>query len=81
MSRSAQFDRPTSDLYACSDVYGLDLFGTSKEQIKAYHDAGKKIVCYMSAGSWESGRPDSSKFTPACYCNKSSKCKMDGWPE
>ena len=64
-----------------SDVYGIDLFDTSKEQIAAYHKQGKKVVCYFSAGSWESGRPDSSVFLPKCYCNKSSKCKMQGWPE
>ena len=62
-------------------MYGVDLYGTSVQQISDYHKQGKKVVCYLSAGSWESYRPDAKDFTPACYCNATNKCKMDGWPE
>lgn len=75
------------------DVYIVDMEGHSAAQIKAYKDKGKKVVCYLSAGSWEPWRKDALKFTPACYCGagqaynkadglcKTTKNKMDGWNE
>lgn len=73
-------------------VYIVDLFSTPTEQIAKYKQAGKHVVCYFSAGSWESGRPDSKTFSPECYCGKGEKadangvCKsdknqLDGWDE
>lgn len=76
-------NNPRSDngLKLSGDVYGIDMTGTTKEQIAIYHKQGKKVVCYFSAGSWEPWRDDAAKFDKACYCNRSSKCKMDGWNE
>ena len=71
-------------------VYDIDLFGTSAAQIAKYHADGKKVICYVDVGSWESGRPDEVPFDPACWCGpgatsatscSSSTHKMDGWPE
>ncbi|KAM0790831.1 hypothetical protein ACM66B_004676 [Microbotryomycetes sp. NB124-2] len=64
-----------------AQVYDVDLFDTTASQIKAYHDRGKKVFCYFSAGSMEPWRSDVGSLLPACYCNKGSKCKMDGWDE
>jgi len=57
-------------------VYDVDLFDTSASQVKKLHADGRKVICYFSAGSYESGRPDSGDF-PAAVKGK----KMDGWPE
>jgi hypothetical protein len=57
-------------------MYDIDLFNTSTSVINALHARGIKVICYFSAGSYEDGRPDSSRFTAA---DKGSK--MDGWPE
>jgi len=59
-----------------AQVYDVDLFDTSASQVAALHAAGRKVICYFSAGSYESGRPDSGSF-PSAVKGK----KMDGWPE
>lgn len=59
-----------------AQVYDVDLFDTSASQVKQLHDKGRKVICYFSAGSYESGRPDSGDF-PAAVKGE----KMDGWPE
>jgi hypothetical protein len=57
------------------DVYDIDLFDNPKSTIDALHKLGKKVICYFSAGSYESNRPDSGSFKP------SDKGKeLDGWP-
>lgn len=43
-------------------MYDLDLFETTQGTIDALHAAGRTVVCYFSAGSWESYRPDSGSF-------------------
>ncbi|KAK4050741.1 hypothetical protein OIO90_004963 [Microbotryomycetes sp. JL221] len=63
------------------EVYDVDLFDTTAQQIKTYHDQGKKVFCYFSAGSLEPWRSDVKAFNSTCYCNKGSRCKMDGWDE
>ncbi len=45
-----------------ADIYDVDLFDTSVEQIQAFHTGGKKVVCYFSAGSSEDWREDYSNF-------------------
>jgi hypothetical protein len=65
----------TLDTSVKAQVYDVDLFDTSAAQVKQLHAKGRKVICYFSAGSYESGRPDSSKLSP--YKGN----KMDGWPE
>ncbi|KAK4050832.1 hypothetical protein OIV83_003254 [Microbotryomycetes sp. JL201] len=64
-----------------AQVYDVDLFDTTPAQIKEYQSRGKKVFCYFSAGSLEPWRSDAASFTSSCYCNKGSKCKMEGWDE
>jgi hypothetical protein len=42
--------------------------------ISAIHAAGKKAICYLSAGSWENWRPDANQFPASVLGNK------NGWP-
>jgi len=44
------------------DIYDLDLFDTSPDTIAALHAEGKKVICYISAGSWEDWREDAGMF-------------------
>jgi len=44
------------------EVYDIDLFETKAIEIDALHAAGRRVICYFSAGSWESYRPDASDF-------------------
>ncbi len=43
-------------------VFDLDLFDTSAAQVASLRARGAKVVCYLSAGSWEDWRADSAAF-------------------
>ncbi len=44
------------------DIYNLDLFETTVEDIQALHDRGVKVISYLNAGAWEDWRPDRDDF-------------------
>lgn len=56
------------------DVYNIDLFDNSAATIAGLRSAGKRVICYFSAGSFENWRPDASKF-PSSVLGR----KLDGW--
>jgi hypothetical protein len=56
-------------------VIDVDLFDTSKSEVTALKTNGKKVICYVSVGSWENWRPDKSDF-PASIIGR----PLDGWP-
>lgn len=56
-------------------LYDVDLFDTSAATIAKLHAAGRKVICYFSAGSYEGWRPDNGAFAPG-VCGK----PLDGWP-
>jgi hypothetical protein len=58
------------------DIYNIDLFDSSIDLIKTLHNRGKKVICYISAGTYESWREDSNEFDPKVIGKK-----MDGWDE
>jgi hypothetical protein len=55
-------------------VYDLDN-EVSRAQVRALHRAGRHVICYFSAGSWEKWRADAGAF-PASVLG----AKLDGWP-
>lgn len=57
-------------------MYDIDLEGTPQETIDALHTAGRIVICYFSAGSWENYRPDAGQFPPEVLGNV-----LDGWPD
>lgn len=63
------------DLSVPAQVYDVDLFDTSAAQVSALHAAGRKVICYLDAGSYEPGRPDSAAF-PAAVLG----APVEGWP-
>ena len=65
----------TIDTSVDADVYDIDLFDAPKSKIDRLHADGRHVVCYLSAGSWETWRPDADDF-PASVLGK----KLDGWP-
>ncbi len=46
------------------DVYDMDLFDSSQSLIDSLHDEGRKVICYFSAGTFESFRDDADRFAP-----------------
>ena len=55
-------------------MYDVDGFNVSKAVVTKLHDAGRKVVCYFSAGSWEDWRPDAGDFP------RSVLGRSNGWP-
>jgi len=45
-----------------ADVFDVDLFETDPATVQRLHAAGRKTICYMSAGTWEEWRPDAGAF-------------------
>jgi hypothetical protein len=64
----------TLDTSVDVQVYDIDLFDNSAETVAGLHAAGRKVVCYTSAGSVEDWRPDADAF-PARVIGK----ELDGW--
>ncbi len=44
--------------YDDAHVYDIDLFDTPQETIDELHTEGKRVICYFSAGTYESNRED-----------------------
>lgn len=61
------------DLYVDGEISNDD--GVPNERaVDAIHERGGYAICYVSAGSWESWRPDAGDFP------KEVKGKKNGWP-
>lgn len=56
-------------------IYDVDLFDVDAKTLAALKVAGRKVVCYFSAGSAEDWRPDYAKFSAANMGNA-----LQGWP-
>lgn len=57
-----------------AQMFDVDGFEVSRATVQALHDQGRAVVCYLSAGSWESWRPDAGDFP------SSVKGDSNGWP-
>lgn len=56
-----QLDGPL-DLTVPAAVYDVDGFDTSRAQVTRLRRAGRYVVCYVDAGTWERWRPDAARF-------------------
>ncbi len=56
-------------------MYDIDMFDNSANTVASLHSKGRKVVCYISAGSWENWRPDADKFPQSVLGNS-----LGGWP-
>lgn len=54
-------------------VYDIDGFENDAAVVARLHDDGRRVVCYVNAGAWESFRPDAKDFPPALLG------RGDGW--
>jgi hypothetical protein len=60
-----------------ANIYDVDLWGEAADRtvVDRLHALGRRVVCYISVGSWEDGRPDADRF-PASVLGK----VYDGYP-
>jgi hypothetical protein len=63
------------DLGLDVDMYDIDLFENDAGVVAALHAQGRRVVCYVSVGSWEDWRPDADQF-PASVIGED----YEGWP-
>ncbi|KAI9046546.1 hypothetical protein LZ554_009292 [Drepanopeziza brunnea f. sp. 'monogermtubi'] len=63
-----------TDTTYVADVWDLDLFDVPQTTIDALHAAGKKVICYFSAGSFENWRSDAADFKET-----DKGLAMEGW--
>jgi hypothetical protein len=56
-------------------MYDIDLFDVPEATITGLQDAGRVVICYFSAGSYEEWRPDADDFPSSVLGNP-----LDGWP-
>jgi hypothetical protein len=70
-------DNDVGSLTLPVQVYDFDLFNTPQSDIDTLHAAGKQVICYFSAGTYEPNRPDSATILsdPAAV-----GAVVDGWP-
>jgi hypothetical protein len=63
------------DLSFDVEMYDIDLFDNTASTVAALHAQGRKVLCYVSAGSWEEWRPDADQFPEPVLGND-----YEGWP-
>jgi endo-alpha-1,4-polygalactosaminidase (GH114 family) len=66
---------PVDNVSADAEVWDIDLFNNDNKAIATLQAAGKKALCYFSAGSYENWRPDKGDFLDSDLGND-----LDGWP-
>lgn len=69
-----QIDGAEIDTSIVADVYDVDLY-VDQATIDELHAKGRKVICYISVGSWEDWRPDKDQFPAEVLGND-----YDGWP-
>ncbi len=62
------------DLSLDVDVYDLDLYDTPDSAFDELHDAGRRVICYFSAGSYEDWRDDADLYPASALGDP-----LDGW--
>lgn len=63
------------DLSVRADVFDLDMFDTPPRLVRKIHGSGRRAICYLNAGAWESWRPDAADY-PSSVKGRD----LDGWP-
>ncbi|OGF52901.1 MAG: endo alpha-1,4 polygalactosaminidase [Candidatus Fraserbacteria bacterium RBG_16_55_9] len=56
-------------------MYDIDMFDNNASVVADLHRKGRKVICYISAGTGEDWRPDAGKF-PSSVKGKN----VSGWP-
>jgi hypothetical protein len=63
-----------ADLSVSAQLFDIDLFDNAASVVAALHRRGRKVLCYLDAGTYENFRPDRGAF-PRWLLGKSN-----GWP-
>ncbi len=47
-----------------ANLFDLDGYETSRDEVAQLHSQNRKVICYINAGAWEDWRPDKDLFPP-----------------
>ncbi len=56
-------------------MFDIDLFDVPDATLAELHEAGRTVICYFSAGSWEDWREDAGDFP-----EEALGAELEGWP-
>lgn len=56
-------------------MYDIEMFDNDADTVANLHAQGRKVICYISVGSWEEWRPDADQFPASVIGND-----YEGWP-
>lgn len=59
-----------------AEIFDVDVDSTEAATVASLHAAGRKVICYIDVGSWETYRSDANDFPSAILGNG-----VDGWPD
>jgi hypothetical protein len=69
----------TIDQTVNAQMFDVDLFDTPAQTVASLHAAGRRVVCYVSAGTFENWRPDASLFPAAVKGSSVSGFPDEQW--
>lgn len=58
-----------------AQMYDIDLFDNDASVVASLHAQGRKVICYISVGTFENWRPDAASFPAVVLGNA-----VSGWP-
>jgi len=67
------------DLTVNADIYDVDMFDTSAKVVSKLHAMGRKVMCYISVGTWEKWRPDAGQFPKSVIGKPDGHWKGERW--
>ncbi|PKX91819.1 endo alpha-1,4 polygalactosaminidase [Aspergillus novofumigatus IBT 16806] len=70
---------PLNDTSVDAEIYDIDLFTNDQSTIAGLQQAGRKVICYFSAGSYENWRPDKDKFKDSDLGNDLADWPGEKW--
>ncbi len=70
-----QLSEPPVDISIDADVYDIDIFDNGASVVDELHSKRRKVIGYMSVGSWEDWRPDKDQFPSELL-----GADYEGWP-
>jgi hypothetical protein len=56
-------------------MFDIDMFDNDASVVASLHKKGRKVICYISVGTWENWRPDAKKFPKSVLGED-----VNGWP-
>jgi hypothetical protein len=67
------------DLKYPAQIFDLDMFDSLPRYVARLHAMGRRVVCYIDVGTWESWRPDAHKFPKSVLGRNDGRWQGERW--